>query len=238
MYLPIKDRILNYIKQEYTKNHVAPTLSNIINHFKADKLSIAKFYKIFPEKLSQALRLAGVPVPVERINKTSEATAKLKARKKPTESPTSTTSRLVLTQEQEGRVLGISQLEGGLAPSLIIDKMLNLDTEMRKEYHLNLKEIKLVSQFLNDAHNIEWTDSELLKIITHLSNNGFMKLNANALKDLNWILSNYDKNFWGSINDFLTYVNEHASSISAFKSYLNNEISIDQMYKIEGLERE
>jgi hypothetical protein len=82
------------------------------------------FYVIFPDGLSEACRAAGVPVP-ERPRQTMKA---LEVRKKGREAEKEALrlTRLMLTEEQTRRILGISHIERGKDQRLITDEWLQV----------------------------------------------------------------------------------------------------------------
>jgi len=77
----LKQAIIQYIKDYYRRNNEAPSLRRILKRFRREKLNLTRFYRIFPGGITEASRLADVPVPMERIKRTEKATESVRRRK-------------------------------------------------------------------------------------------------------------------------------------------------------------
>ena len=109
----LRQAMIQYIAGFYAERKRVPSVRETINHFKT---SFTCFYEGFSGGLSEACRLAGVPVPEERIKRTQKAVESSKTVEE-TRSEYSLGS-MVLSEEQTKRFWGISHLEGGKDPLL------------------------------------------------------------------------------------------------------------------------
>jgi len=82
-----KTTIIQYYKKYHKLHNEAPSLKKVFEHFKKQKLYYAKFYDIFPRGQAEACKIAGIPVPEERLKQTRKArqTAKKKRVREPAE---------------------------------------------------------------------------------------------------------------------------------------------------------
>jgi hypothetical protein len=179
--LELKQPIIKYIRGYYRQNGETPPLRKIIKRFEREKLNFSRFYEIFPGRMSEACGLAGVPIPTERIRRTDRATQASKMTE-PTPHVQVCPSRPMLSDEQTKRLLGISHLEGGKEPLIIIDELLDRDAKLRNTYKLSFKDTKMIADFLNLAIGKGWQVPWLLSVETYLWNSGFMDLDQQALK--------------------------------------------------------
>jgi hypothetical protein len=186
--LELKQPIIKYIRGYYRQNGETPPLRKIIKRFEKEKLNFSRFYEIFPGRMSEACRLAGVPIPTERIRRTDRATEVSKMTE-PTPSVQVCPSRQMLSDEQTKRLLGISHLEGGKEPLIIIDELLERDAKLRKTYKMSFKDTKSVADFLDLAANGGWEVPSLLSMVTRLWNSGFIHLDQHSLKCLSDMLT-------------------------------------------------
>jgi hypothetical protein len=191
--LDLKQPIIEYIRDHYRQNGKTPPLRKIIKHFEKEKLNFSRFYEIFPSCIPEAYRLAGVPIPTERIRRTRKATQASKTTE-PQPHVQTCPNRPMLSDEQTKRLLGISHLEGGKDPLIIIDELLNRDAKLRKAYRLSLKDTKMMVDFLNLAIEKGWQVPWLLSIQTCLWNSGFMDLDQQALEWLANLLKEVKRN--------------------------------------------
>lgn len=145
----MRDSILDFISGYSDKKKQAPSIRTILSHFKKDKLNRELFYAIFPKGISEACRLAGIPAPHKRIGKTKKINSQKKKKRRDIENSGSVL-RLCLSQDQSARVCGIMQLEGGTDPSMIIDRLLDEDTDARK-MGISLETRRKVSVFLHET---------------------------------------------------------------------------------------
>ena len=70
----------------------------------------------------------------ERMKRTEKATKSKSAKERFVEDEDAGSSLIRLTEEQSKRLWGISHLEGGKDPLIIIDELLDRDSKLRKTY--------------------------------------------------------------------------------------------------------
>lgn len=63
-----KDAVIECFKKYYRQHKKTPPTQQVFKHF-----SKARFYQTFPEGVTEACRLAGIPVPEARIKQTAKA---------------------------------------------------------------------------------------------------------------------------------------------------------------------
>jgi hypothetical protein len=78
----LKEAIVRYVKEHYERNREAPSLGKIVKRFKGEKLSLSRLYRVFPKGVSEVCKLAGVPVPTERMKRTEKATKATKSKRR------------------------------------------------------------------------------------------------------------------------------------------------------------
>jgi len=224
-----KDSIARFVKEFYDRNKVIPSISLILNEF---NLNRTDFYNLFPGRLSELCRLAGVPVPKNRIDAVKPA---LKSKEKSSaKAQQSTVECLTLSPEATRRIYGICQLEGGIEPNLVIDNLLDLDTSMR-EHGISLEQLVNVTHFLDAAAGRKWRINDLLDYITTLWNLGVHNLDATSLGNLISLIQGIDLRFWGSIQNFISYATMYFVRIGNYQAYLTKKISFKQFRQAEGL---
>jgi len=143
---------------------------------------------------------------------------------------------LTLTPEETRRIYGISQLEGGIEPSLVINRLLDLDTELRRKYRLSLPKTKRVSEFLDFATERGWKVGEVTDFLTGVWNSGLLKLDQVTIRNLISLAQGIDLRFWGSTENFIKYAAKHYGRIGNFRSYYAGSISLEQFLRAEGLQ--
>jgi len=155
-----------------------PQLGISLNILRVRGLASRVFTPSFQGGVQEVCRLAGVPAPTDRMGRTAKAVKAVKA-KKSAEAKKSVTEepsmRLVLSEEQTRRLLGISHLERGKDPLVIIDEILDNDSKLRK-YGLSLSKVRLVLEYLENAIERGWNVPWLIEVQTRLQNAGVMKL--------------------------------------------------------------
>ena len=77
----LKEAIVGYVKRHHRRNERTPSVRTICKHFRKENLNITRFYKIFPGRFPEVCRLAGVPIPKERIGRTKKATKILRGKR-------------------------------------------------------------------------------------------------------------------------------------------------------------
>ena len=219
----LKQDIVQYTRDFYSRNREPPSVRQIIHKC---GISFSRFYKLFPGGLSEACRLAGVPVPMQRINKTKRALETSKGRKEAGRHSVSSTGRLTLTEEQTGRIYGIVQLEGGKDPVLIVDDMLDLDYKARKR-KLSLAKRKKVSEFLEVALERGWkvnTAPDIIASLTKAHNLGLLTYSPETLRYFISVLEWARKSKWSPF-DFVNYVTQSKNLLMLYMMAKQNRIS-------------
>lgn len=220
----LKSAIINYVK---TYEGGVPSVKEIRLKF---GITNKRLYKIFPGKMPELCRLAGKPLPVERMRRTEKA-IKSKAKKKKKLSATTEipSNRLVLSEEQTKRVYGIMHLEKGMDPSLIIDRLLDDDVKARK-YKLSLKKRKVVWDFLEAALNIKWklhSHPNIVDFVTELWNCGVQNLTLETVKGLIGILKDLKRHCWDP-KDFVAEATQAYKIVYWFRQYKTRQISAQE----------
>lgn len=224
-----KDSIIKFVKSFYNENEITPSISLILKEF---NLNRTNFYNLFPGGLSELCQSAGVPVPKNRINAVKPA---LKSKEKSSAKvQQSSLECLTLSRDVTKRVYGVCHLEGGIDPNLAIEKLLCLDTTLRK-HKLTLKKVKIVADFLDAAFDRKWKINSLLDYITTLWNLGVHNLDATSLGNLISLIQGIDLRFWGSIQNFISYATMYFVRIGNYRAYLAKKISFQQFRQAEGL---
>lgn len=221
----LKHVVIQYVKEFHEQNDRAPTVREVLKRFKKDGLSSTTFYHVFPRGLKEACRLAGIPIPEERMQKTARATILRKSgRNVPQEAV------LTLTEEQTKRLLGISHLEGGKDPHLIIDGLLDMDAGLRWKFKLSLKDIARVAVFLKYAVSIGWRinhDPDLLDCLTKTWNLELLNLEHKAMQYLVEVLQDAQARGWKP-SEFADYVTKFYNEIQAYIMYEKGLISLEE----------
>ncbi len=226
----MKHQIVQFVQEFHKQNGRAPSVNEILKHFKNNGLCSSTFYQFFPKGLKELCSLAGIPVPVERIRKTAKATAALREGRKGDVHRETALSRLILTEEQTKRLLGLSHLEGGRDPLLIMDQLLDLDTVLRKEFKLTLEDIARVAVFLKYAVSIGWRikqDPDLLDCLTRAWNLGLLGLEPRAVQYLVEVLEDAQARGWKP-NEFANYVTKFYNGILAYIMYEKGLICFEE----------
>ena len=114
-------QILDYVGKHHLKNGQVPSMRSIIRKFRRAGMNNAEFYLRYPGGLGQVCREAGIPAP-DRLKYTAkalEARAKKSRQMKKGEvgNGVGSSQRLLLTDEQERRLFGLSHFEGGKDPT-------------------------------------------------------------------------------------------------------------------------
>ncbi len=225
----LRTRILEFVKLFYDQNRTVPSVSIIIKGVQGIK-NRTRLYGMFPQGISEIARAAGIPPPSEE--RTQRVEKALAARKMP---QTEAKPLIQLTPTQARRILGVAQLEGGIDPALVVDKLLNLDTKLRNKHKLSLSKIQAVSDFLDSAIKNEWTLDLILNYIATLGNLGITNLNQTVLNNLITLAKTIDLGFWGSIEKFTKYVTEHNAAIANYRAYVSGNMTLEQLKKAEGV---
>jgi hypothetical protein len=225
---------LEFAKLFYDQNRTVPSVSIIIKGVQG--INRTRLYRLFPRGLSEITAAAGIPPPPE--NRTEAVAKAMEARKKGGEQkiPEEAMARVQLTAEQSRRLFGICQLEGGIDPTLAIDRLLNVDSDLRRKYRLSLSKTKIVSDFIDSAVARGWKPDMIVDYISQLWNHGITNLNETVLRSLISLAQDIDLRFWGSVQDFIQYATKYYSRIGYFRAYLEGNVSLDQLLKAEGFQ--
>ncbi|MEM3713302.1 MAG: TusE/DsrC/DsvC family sulfur relay protein [Thermoproteota archaeon] len=227
----MKHEVVQFVEEFYERNRRAPTFREILKHFKSRGLSSSAFYQLFPNGLGELCKLAGIPIPEERMQKTARAKAALReGRRIPQET---VSSRLTLTEEQTRRLLGISHLERGEDPLLIIDELLDNDAVLRREFKLTLKDIAQVAVFLKYAFSISWRigqNPDLLSCLTKAWNIGLLDFEPQVILNLIEVLEEAQEKGWKPA-EFVNYVTRFQNEIQAYNMFQRGLISFEEFRK-------
>jgi len=224
----LRTRILEFVKLFYDQNRTVPSVSIIIKGVQGTK-NRTRLYGMFPQGISEIARAAGIPPPP--ADRTQGVEKALAARKTP---QTEAKPLIQLTPAQTMRILGVAQLEGGIDPASVVDKLLNLDTELRNKHELSLSKIQTVSDFLDSAIKIGWRLDLILNYVTTLWNLGITNLNQTVLTNLITLTKTIDLSLWGSIEKFTKYATEHYAAIANYRAYVSGDMTLEQFKKAEG----
>ncbi|MFH0896897.1 MAG: hypothetical protein V1850_02465 [Candidatus Bathyarchaeota archaeon] len=216
----LKRAIINYVK-DYEKG--VPPVKKIGQKF---KITLKRFYTIFPGKMPELCRLAGKPLPVERMKRTEKAIKSKGQRTVEDERP----NVIHLSEEQSKRLWGLSHLEKGKDPQLIIDELFDRDSTLRKTYNLSLSDTRLVAEFLKAAVDRGWSMSSspnVVDFVTDLWNCGVSNLTLGTVKGLISILKDLEKRKWLAV-DFVDYVTRHQNELLWYSQYMRGDISFEE----------
>jgi hypothetical protein len=224
-------RILEYIKDYYVKNKKVPFLRQIL---KKEKLNRVQFYRTFPKGLTQACQLAGVPVPEDRIKKMKRAVEASKAKKsevavKGADEEALPPTRLMLTEEQTKRLLGLSHLEGRKDPLVIIDELLDYDSKARK-YGLSLAKRKRLSEALEAALQNGWrinSQPSFVEALMKAHKMGFLSWSYETVKFFMEVFDWAEKKGWSPF-EFAEYVTRHYNELICYIRYMKGEITFEE----------
>jgi len=229
----VKVEIVRFVASFYAQHGNVPSVSTILRQF---SLNRADFYRLFPSGIAELCSLARVPVPEDRVQAVGEALRSRTALKENEASRQQPSPQcLTLSPEQTRRVYGICHLEGDAEPSLVIDRLLDLDTELRRKHGLSLAKAQMVASFLDSAVARGWKPDLIVEYVTRLWNSMIMNLNETYLANLISLVQGINLNYWGSIENFVGYAVKHSSRIGWFRAYLEGAISLEKLLEAEGL---
>lgn len=223
----LKREILRFIKDFYLQNGEPPSVRSILESFEG--LSRKRFYQIFPDGVSEAHRLAGVPVSKERLEQTAKATERIKMGRDVVEEQEDVEGRITLSEEQTKRLLGISHLEGGRDPLQILDELLDYDSALRS-MDLDLSQVKMIQKFLSEAQDRGWKlDSKpnLLNHIAGLYNVGFTNFEPRTINALVRLIQEIERNGW-TVKNFVGYVTRIYKMLIPYIAYMHGQISYEE----------
>ncbi|GAI15380.1 unnamed protein product, partial [marine sediment metagenome] len=189
----LRKAILNFVKNHQESGGKAPSIRAICRE--VNGVSIRKFYKLFPEGLGEVCKKAGVPVPKQRIRATRKAVRGQEKKAMAIEDRSEPGSRIILADSQSARIQGISHLEGGKDPGMIIDELLDRDTYLREEKGLSLDDVKAVFDYIDRAKERKWKVGWLIGIQTKLWNAGLKSMSSEDVEGLAVFLENMKA--WG-----------------------------------------
>jgi hypothetical protein len=232
----LEQSILSYVKDYHSKNKRAPSLRALIRQFKGEGLNFAKFYQLFPRGITEACSKAGVPTPMERIRQTEMAIQGVKMKEGDIQENVPLQNRLILTEAQTKRLLGMSHLEGGKDPLIIVDELMNRDSELRREFKLSFKDTSTVSGFLNMAVGRGWsvsTSPNIVDFCTQLWNLGIQQLPPETVSGLIQILNALKASKWDP-TQFVREATDAKNSVYWFTEYKAGRISANDFKRMVG----
>ncbi len=195
--------VLNFVKNHHESGGKAPSIRAICRE--VDGISVRKFYKLFPGGISEVCKKAGIPVPKQRITATRKAVRGQEKKAMAVKDRSESGSRIMLADSQSARIQGISHLEGGKDPGMIIDELLDRDTYLREEKGLSLDDVKAVFDYIDRAKERKWKVGWLIGIQTKLWNAGLMGMSSRDVENLAVFLEEMQKLGWevGDIPELL-----------------------------------
>lgn len=199
----LRKAVLNFVKNHHESSGKAPSIRAICSE--VDGVSVRKFYKLFPGGIGEVCKKAGVPVPEQRIRATRKAVRGQEMKAKGVEDRSVPGFRIMLADSQSARIQGISHLEGGKDPGMIIDELLDRDTYLREEKGLSLDDVKAVFDYIDGAKERKWKVGWLIGIQTKLWNAGLMGMSSRDVENLAVFLEEMQKLSWeaGDIPELL-----------------------------------
>lgn len=179
----LQREIIRFSRSLYEKHRQVPTIAQITSAF---KITRTEFYRLFTG-LVELCRLAGIPIPEARINKTQAASI-IRSGQNISQAAARPRVSIELNDEQTRRVLAISHIEGGIDPSLVVDRLLDTDSVMRHRHELNFDNVKLVATIAAKARKLGYSTSRLLSLTFAADRVGLTLLNEDTASYLISIL--------------------------------------------------
>ena len=137
--------------------------------------------------------------------------------------------RLMLSEEQTRRLYGLSHLEGGKDPLVVLDELLNYDCKMRR-YGLTLSRRKILSEALEVALQRGWkinAEPDFVDAVTKAHNLGILSWPAETVRFLLEVFNWAKSKGWNPF-DFADYVTRHYNELVYYMRYLKGEISFEE----------
>jgi hypothetical protein len=185
-------------------------------------ISSKTFYKVF-SGISEACRASGVPMSEGRKNVTLEATRAVKRRGSRQGDQNASGSLVSLTQEQTGRLLGLSHLEGGKDPTVILDEMLDRDAQLRSLLE-KPEDLGQTVEALNALLRAGFKFEELGTVLRRLWRLGILNYPRETLEGLAEIVTSLRLKGWNS-GDFVRDAASAESSLHWYFKYKQGEIT-------------
>ena len=156
-----------------------------------------------------------------------------KARAKKEEMPSGGVC-ITLSVEQSNRLRGISHLEGGRDPLLILDALIDRDSKFR-QYGLSLTKCEQIGSVIDTAVKQKWAPEQFVDFLVKLRSLGFNGLSEEQQTALVNFIENFSFLEWGSVTNFLNYVKEHHRTFAWFRSYLQGHTSVEKLREVMGV---
>ncbi|MEM3040928.1 MAG: hypothetical protein QXG97_02725 [Nitrososphaerota archaeon] len=137
---------------------------------------------------------------------------------------------LVLSEAQTRRLYGLSHLEGGKDPLIIVDELLSRDAELRGTYKLSMKDTRLVAGFLKAAAERGWrttSNPNILTLITHLWKCGVQRLEPEIAKALAEIVEKLWELGWDPA-EFVAEAADARSLVNYYFRFKRGELSLEE----------
>ena len=170
---------------------------------------IASLLKVSPKTISSVRKK--IEAGIIRIGEDGKARYSKEAERGP---EVKASLRLTLTEEQTMRLLGISHLEGGKDPLVVVDELLNYDSKMRK-YGLTFSKMKVLSEALDEALRRGWkinAEPDFVSAVTEAYNLGLLSRPPETLKFLLEVLNWAKRKGWEPL-EFVNYVTRHYNEL-------------------------
>lgn len=172
----LKEDIISYIK-DYSQAHgKPPTISSICSNVQG--VNRSNFYQLF-SGIGEACDIAGIDIPVKRIESTSKA---IRSRK----TPKYKLPQITINEKSSAQIQTISYIEN-VTPQEIIDKLIENDRILKKEFNLNINDISRLASFLKSCELNNVNKNRIinsLKTFTNLSLDLLPSNNFNLLISL------------------------------------------------------
>ena len=226
----LKNDILLYLRTHYERHKSVPSVRAILRQFKRTGLTSTLFYDFYSEGLPQVCREAGVPPP-ERLRRTRAAT---KARTDRTshedKSPmgeTTSPGRVQLSAEMTRRLLGVSYLEGGKDPNVVLGELFDRDSTVRKLTQ-RPEHVATVVGFVEKALEWKWEMNGLIDAVTRSWNAGLLNIDPASAKRVIDFVENLRSRQWDIVT-FVDYATKHSKGIDLQARYMRGEISLQDL---------
>lgn len=221
----VRAKIIKFVKNTYDSIRKVPSITEIVENIPGLR-SVRHLYEIFPGKLEEICKASGVPIPEARIRQTNKAREKGKV-------SNSACGKIHLSEKQNNRLLGISQLEGGKDPSKIVDDLLDRDTTIRYQAGLTIEDTKIIVTFISAALVAGWSKSKLIPFTTQLWNNGISNLTSQEVGILLTLTAEMKVNGWDP-KQFVKEARDSKNAVNLFVNFKMGKISASEIARRLG----
>lgn len=138
-------------------------------------------------------------------------------------------SSYTLSKSQFNRLSGISHLDGGKRPVIIIDELLTMELKFRK-YKISFADFRRIKKLLDEAIHKKWTPKELVSCMTKLWNQDIHILPPKTVAKLVELVKIVQERKW-KLDNFVTFATTYYNQMYWSKKYDRGEISKDQFMR-------